>query len=318
MRRSLYRILFTSDLHGNTLVFRKFLNAILTYKANVGIVGGDLTGKMLIPIIENGPNTYEAELFGNMFKARNNSELQKLMDRIESTGSYYRVLSKEEHEDILSDPVKQDRIFKEEIVNRMKGWLERGDVFVKKNKIPLYLMPGNDDFYDIDELFNNSIVVNPDKRVIQLTNEHEMIACGHSNVTPWNCPRDLEEDKLEEILENLVAQTRDPSQLITVIHVPPYNTKIDLAPALTKDLKYVTKGGTVLMEHVGSTAVRKIIEKHQPLLGLHGHIHESRGFDKIGKTMVFNPGSEYVEGVFHGVLVTVEKDKIRGYMLVSG
>ena len=47
------------------------------------------------------------------------------------------------------------------------------------------------------------------------------------------------------------------------------------------------------MIHAGSTAVRASIEKHQPLVGLHGHIHESKGFVTLGRTLCLNPGSEY-------------------------
>ncbi len=319
MLLNFYRIMFSSDLHGNTLVFRKFLGSILNYKANIGIIGGDLTGKALVPIIERRGKIYEATFFGNKRVVKNQEELERLKNDIESSGLYFKVMSEEEYSNAVNDQRIRDELLREAIIERLRKWLDIAEEFVKKHKIPLYIMPGNDDIYEVDKLFDEyEHVTNPNEKVIQVTEDHEMIAIGYSNITPWHCPRDLEEDRLEKLLEDLIRKVRNYSTTILVSHVPPYNTNIDLAPALTNDLRYVTKGGTIVMTHVGSTAVRKIIEKYQPLVGLHGHIHESKGFDKIGRTLVFNPGSEYVEGIYHGVLVVIEKNQVKGHVFVSG
>ena len=79
------------------------------------------------------------------------------------------------------------------------------------------------------------------------------------------------------------------------------------------------RGGSPVISGVGSSAVRASIEAHQPLLALHGHIHESRGQVRLGRTVSLNPGSEYAEGVLRGVIVTLSRRKgLRGYQLVSG
>jgi len=65
-------------------------------------------------------------------------------------------------------------------------------------------------------------------------------------------------------------------------------------------------------------AVREAIEKYKPLLGLHGHIHESRGVVNIGRTLCINPGSEYGEGIIRGAIVDLAKDKVLSYQLTSG
>jgi hypothetical protein len=69
---------------------------------------------------------------------------------------------------------------------------------------------------------------------------------------------------------------------------------------------------------MGSTAVLNAIEKHQPLLGLHGHIHESRAIQQIGRTLCINPGSQYTKGILGGVVIFFKKDRIKDYMFVSG
>ena len=73
-----------------------------------------------------------------------------------------------------------------------------------------------------------------------------------------------------------------------------------------------------MMMSVGSHAVRSAIEKNQPLLGLHGHIHESKGIANIGRTLCINAGSEYSQGILRAAIVNLEKDKVKGYMLISG
>jgi len=316
---AIYRLLFSTDLHGSSLVYRKFLKSLLTYKAHIGIIGGDLTGKMLIPIIEMEDHSYQAIVLGNLRRARNKEELQGIINDVESLGFYYEIMTKSEYEELSSNNELLNQLFRDKITERIRKWVAITEDFVKTHKIPIYLMPGNDDIIEVDEILAQSeYVENPNEKVIQITDEHEMVASAYSNLTPWKCPRDLEEEKLEEILERVMNGVKNTKNLIFVSHVPPYNTNIDLAPALTQDLKYVTKGGTIVMTHVGSVAVRKIIEKYQPLMGLHGHIHESRGFDRIGRTMVFNPGSEYGEGILHGALVAIERDKVKGHILITG
>jgi len=73
------------------------------------------------------------------------------------------------------------------------------------------------------------------------------------------------------------------------------------------------------MTHVGSTAVRHVIERHRPLLGLHGHVHESRGLWRFGRTLCLNPGSEYPEGILRGARVELNERKgVRAYQLTQG
>jgi Icc-related predicted phosphoesterase len=146
-----------------------------------------------------------------------------------------------------------------------------------------------------------------------------MLSCGHANPTPWNSPRELPEDELEAHLEELVAGAEDISRTVLNFHVPPIRTAIDRAPALDESLKPIVRGGSVTMTAAGSQAVRNVIERHQPPLALHGHIHEARGAVKVGKTVCINPGSEYAEGVLHGALVVLDEKKgLRNYQLVSG
>ncbi len=141
-----------------------------------------------------------------------------------------------------------------------------------------------------------------------------MISLSWSNPTPWDTPRECGEEELEKKIDGLASQIEDMKSAIFNFHVPPHGTALDEAPALSKDL-VPSVGKTV---SAGSKAVLNVIRKYQPLLGLHGHIHESRGVQKIGRTVCMNPGSEYTEGILRGVIVFLEKKKIKDFMFTSG
>jgi Icc-related predicted phosphoesterase len=76
-------------------------------------------------------------------------------------------------------------------------------------------------------------------------------------------------------------------------------------------------GNPVSMQ-AGSSALYKVIEEHQPVLGIHGHIHEGRGNIKIGRTTCVNPGSVYPEGILQGVLVTLSEGEVTSVQLTQG
>jgi uncharacterized protein len=65
--------------------------------------------------------------------------------------------------------------------------------------------------------------------------------------------------------------------------------------------------------------VREVIEEARPLLSLHGHIHESRGAVRLGKTLSINPGSSYEQGMLQGAVVDLDgRGKIKHYRLTTG
>jgi Icc-related predicted phosphoesterase len=145
-----------------------------------------------------------------------------------------------------------------------------------------------------------------------------MISLDYVNPTPWDTPREDSEKGLGKRIDKLVAKLGDPGEAIFNLHAPPYGTMLDLAPELDGNKKPVTVAGQVNFVHVGSKAVREAIEKYQPLIGLHGHIHESAGHDKIGDTTVVNPGSEYGEGILRGYIVEIADSRVVNQWKVEG
>jgi Icc-related predicted phosphoesterase len=185
---------------------------------------------------------------------------------------------------------------------------------------PLYLIPGNDDEFVIDEILNRPgyAPVNADGKVVEIPGGLELLASGWSNHTPWQTPREESEDELYARLEQLAGQVSDPRRAVFMIHVPPHDSGLDTAPILDENLRPTVSAGDVLRGPVGSTAVRKIIENYQPLLAVHGHIHESGGERKIGDTLCINPGSEANHGILRGYLIDVGRKKIELVQRVEG
>jgi len=312
------RMLFVSDIHGSETTFRKFLNASKMYKVDVAIVGGDITGKGLI-FISKKSEGYETEFLGRKRFAQDDEELQSLIQEVRKRGFYAHVDGPDAIEEIASSPIKAENLLKDHIMRSVKEWIKLAEERLKGSSIKCHISPGNDDIYEIDSIFDSSdFVTNPDGKVVTLDDEHEMISTGKANITPWKCPRDVTEDELGRTIEKLASELSNISLSIFNFHAPPFNTYLDVALELDENLRPVIKAGQPNMVNVGSISVRKAIEKHQPLLGLHGHIHESKAVEKIGKTICINPGSEYTEGILDGAIVTLEGEKVRDHMFIHG
>ncbi|MFQ6125793.1 MAG: metallophosphoesterase [Candidatus Heimdallarchaeota archaeon] len=313
------RIFFVTDLHGSDRCFRKLLNAADTYKAKILICGGDITGKQIIPIMKR-EGKYFTRFLGEELTLTSHTELETLVKRIRVVGYYPYITEADEVNKMRNDPQKMEEIFKTLIVESVAEWVKLVEDRLQNTEVQLYIQPGNDDNFAIDPILNDSeYIINPNEKIVQIDPIHEMISLGYSNITPWHCPRDVPEKELATKIEELASQVTNMESAIFNIHVPPYGSLIDDAPKLDESLKpQLLPGGEPELVPTGSTAVRSAIETHQPLLGLHGHIHEAKGFTKIGRTFVCNPGSEYSEGILKGFLFTLHPKKVEHYLFTSG
>jgi len=313
------RIFFTTDLHGSDKCFMKFVNAGAFYQADAIIVGGDITGKAIVPIVETSKGFFEAKLFGSVKTARTSEETSELEKSLRTMGYYPYVTSQNELEELTRNELKKDQLFTRLMIEQVDRWIKIADERLKKTGIRCVMMPGNDDRLDIDQVFSRSdFVVNPEGKVLNLDKDHEMISSGYANITPWKCPRDMPEEKLGEKIEGMVSQVKNMERCIFNFHCPPYDSGLDSAPKLDDKFQPVMSSMGMVMVPAGSTEIRKAIEKFQPMLGLHGHIHESRGIASIGRTLCINPGSEYTEGVLRGAIIVIEEKKVKNYLLTSG
>ncbi|MCL7383070.1 MAG: metallophosphoesterase [Thaumarchaeota archaeon] len=319
MSKDRIRIFFASDIHGSEICFKKFLNAAEFYKCDVIILGGDITGKFIVPVYDLGDH-YICKIGGREEILTNREQLENNLQRIRDSGSYPYLTTRENWEDIIKDTSKMEQVFDELVKESIRKWINYAEIKLEGKKVKCFVMPGNDDSYSIDPILNQStVIINPNEKVVEISDKIQMLSLGYSNITPWRCPRDVSEEEIEEKITKLMGSIDRGSQLIYCIHVPPYDSGIDSAPELDENMKpKVGPGGQLMVMPVGSKAVRRSIEVYQPLLSLHGHIHEARGFTKIGKTMCFNPGSEYHEGILRGVLIQIENNKVKDFIFTSG
>ena len=312
------RVFFTTDVHGSDRCFRKFLNASKVYRADCLILGGDITGKVLIPIVERADGKYDVSFFGKQ-EVIAGDKVAETRKALQDAGQYSFVATQGEIERIHSDKEKEESVFNDAMVSVLRSWVQLSQERLSGTNVKCYISPGNDDKFQIDSaLVDSEQFVNPENRVVELGGGFEMITLGYANPTPWKSPREVSEEKLGEMIESLASQVKNPENAVYNLHVPPINTELDKAPAVGHDFNYVKDGLGIKYIHAGSSAVRSCIERHSPILGLHGHIHESKGFTKIGRTLCLNPGSEYADGMLRGALANLKDGKVHDFMLTAG
>ncbi len=313
------RLYFATDIHGSEKCFKKFLSAGKFYKADVLVLGGDITGKIVVPIVEQANSTYKCQFMGKDQIVKDKGGLDNLIKGVQDSGFYPYCTNPKEMTELNATQAKMDKLFSKLMIDTLKRWLVMAEERLKPTGVKCYITGGNDDLLDIEPVLNSSdYVVNAEGKILNVDDDHEMISSGYSNMTPWKCPRDITEDKLAKKIEAMASKVKNMKNCIFNLHVPPYNTDIDTAVEIDKNLKPVVRGMQISEIPVGSTAVRESIEKHQPLIGLHGHIHESRGYFKLGRTLCLNPGSEYSEGILRGAIVTLDKGGTQGYTFTAG
>jgi Icc-related predicted phosphoesterase len=311
------RILFVTDVHGSERCFRKFVNGGAFYGVDHLILGGDITGKSLVPI-ERTARGYRATFLDHRYEDVDEAELARLERLIRDHGQYPIVGERDELE-ALHDEATREAAFRRTAVEGIARWVEFAEERLDGSGIRCFVTPGNDDFPEIDEpLRASSTVEFVEGACVQLDERHEMITTGYSNRTPWDTPRELDEPELAQRVEAMFADVSDPSNLVAVLHPPPRDSRLDQAPEIDADFRVQMEGGAPRLTSVGSSAVRSFIEQHQPLVGLHGHVHESKGMQLIGRTLCINPGSEYSDGTLCGALLALGDGAVISHQLVTG
>jgi Icc-related predicted phosphoesterase len=309
------KIFYAGDLHGGETAFRKFTNAGKFYKADLIIYGGDFTGKMVVPIVEKS-GVYTCQYYGSKVKVKKASELPDLERNLRDAGFYPFLVSEEKLNQLNENDA--ERIIKEKQIEVLKQWIEMADERFKGAGIPCIMIPGSvDDFY-LDDLLNaGSYVQNGDGQVLEM-NGFEILSVGGGKSSVFKYPREFSEEELARKINELATQVKDMSKCIFNIHIPPYDTDLDQGTLYDEELRPVLDGDALATSPTGSEAVREAIERYQPLLSLHGHVHESRGVTTIGRTICINAGTDYDQGLLRGALVDVSSNGEVSYTLTAG
>jgi Icc-related predicted phosphoesterase len=315
------RCYMCSDLHAANRAYRKLLNAVKAnvYEAQVVLIAGDLTGKAIVPIIDQGNGHYTAAFLDQTYSVETAAELQQLQNNISDIGYYPHVMKPDAVEAMREDMAMMNELFRRKMIERVGEWVALAEERIGKSGVQFYMMPGNDDDRGVDAMIaQSSYVVNPVGKTIQLNELHEMISFDFANPTPWHTPREWSEDEYYAHIKESAAKLKDVSRSVFMIHVPPYDSGLDTAPELDKNMRPKVTMGDVLRVPVGSTGVRRAIQELQPLVSVHGHVHEAGGQSKIGRTICFNAGSEANQGILRGFVFDLGKDKLERSFRVQG
>jgi Icc-related predicted phosphoesterase len=314
------RIFFATDIHGSDVCWRKFLNAAAFHKADVLIMGGDMTGKAMVPIVAKGAGAdgWEVTLQEQRHTLTSEAEVAAMEKRIRDRGYYPVRTSRDEVDAWAADPAAVDSRFKAEILASVERWMALADERLAGTGVRCIVSPANDDMFEVDPIVAAAQHVELGEANAIAVDGIAIASTGWCNPTPWKTFRELEEPQLRERIDALVGAVPDPRRTIFNFHAPPYGSNLDNAPKLDADMRYVA-GGQALVP-VGSKAVRESIEAYGPLLSLHGHIHEGRGAVKLGRTLAVNPGSSYEDGVLQAAIVDIDpkKAEVKRYLLVNG
>ena len=312
------KIFFATDIHGSEICWRKFLNAAAFYKADMVILGGDVTGKVMVPITTSSPGHWDVSFGGQRVQLSTQAELDDMKRRIRDRGYYPAVMTLDELDALNEEDGSIDRRFTQEMTKGLEMWLDMADGKLRGGEIPCILNGGNDDIWEIDDIIEQAPTVSFAENKILDIGGFYLASMGWTNPTPWNTFREAPEDVLTTKIDAMVSSIPDMNRAIFNFHAPPYGTGLDEAPALDETMRPI-HGGAV-MKPVGSKAVREAILKYRPALSLHGHIHESKGVRKLGGTLAMNPGSSYTDGVLQGAVLDLneKKGKLTRYILVNG
>jgi uncharacterized protein len=313
-------IFFASDLHGSDVCFKKFVAAAKFYGADTLLLGGDISAKVVVPIVATGKGRYVANFHGQEEKVDDDT-IAGFEQRAWNSGLYTERMEPDEYQHYVDHPGDVEALFSRVMRRTVQRWVEYAKTKLADSPVTIYNAPGNDDPQEVDEVLlthGEERLIFVEGEVVELAPGMEMLSTGYTNQTPWDTHREYTEDEIRVHLRKMTERLSNPGHAIFNIHVPPYNSRLDTAPLLGQDLKVKTSAGAQVTAPVGSVAVREAIEEIQPLLSLHGHIHESGGSVAIGRTTAINVGSEYGEGVLRGVLLTIGDGKLLRYQAVTG
>jgi uncharacterized protein len=312
------RVFFATDIHGSETCWKKFLNAGKHYEAKAIILGGDMTGKALVPIVEEGAGRWHASLLENRRTFESEDEVKEFETSVRQRGYYPFRTTPDEMAELESDEKLREELFHTEMLGTVERWMKMADEKLEGRGIECFVSPGNDDQFEVDEIIASAKRVRlAEGRVIEF-GDFQMVSTGWANRTPWDTYREEDESDLAERLRKMTSQvTASAEKTVYNFHCPPHGSGLDDAPEIDADMRPKDAGRSTVP--VGSTAVREAIEEGQPALALHGHIHEARGNTRIGRTLCINPGSSYEQGQLLGAVVDLDGGKkVKRFVLTSG
>ena len=309
-------IFFATDIHGSEICWKKFINAGKFYNADILVLGGDMTGKALVPFIKDAQGKYKVNFLEEEMLLDEEGKLT--MEKNISDRGYYPInVTDDEYDELNADSEKVEQLFVERVLLMAERWVKFADEKLAGTGMKCFVCPGNDDMFELDDVLASSKTITMSEgQILDLDGYYEMLSSGWSNPTPWDTHRECSEEELAAKIEAMASKISDIDRCVFNLHAPPFGSGLDEAPELDENLRPKYAGRSLIP--VGSTAVRDAIMKYQPPLALTGHIHEGRGIKRMKKTFVVNPGSSYEQSTLLGAIIEMDKKGVKKYVLTSG
>jgi Icc-related predicted phosphoesterase len=318
------KLFYACDIHGSEPTYRKFLNAAKFYEVDALVFGGDLMGKLLIPIVRDAGGTWRARLQSQNHHITSEEQMADFKRNLQTLGFYWQEMDPEEYREYEGNQEKIDGLFDVLARERLAEWIVLAEERLAGSHVKVYLCGGNDDTDEVlkalDEIPKDR-VVNAENRVVPLDEEHTIATVGYSTPTPWETPRERTDQEIAVVIDELMTDVPDPSRTVFNFHCPPLDSGLDSCLKLDASVwppTPVMENNQPVYYGAGSQAVTDALNRYQPVVGLHGHIHESRGMAQFKRTPAYNPGSEYGEGVLRGLIVAIRGGKTVGHQFTSG
>ncbi len=309
-------IFFATDVHGSEICWKKFINAGKFYNADVLVLGGDMTGKALVPFIKDKQGMYKVNFLEEDMLLDEEGKA-RMIKNISDRGYYPIEITDDRYDELNADSEKVEKLFVDEVIKMAERWVTFADEKLAGTGIKCFVCPGNDDMFELDEILASSKTITmAEGLILDLDGHYNMLSCGWSNPTPWDTHRECSEEELAEKIEAMASKVSDINRCVFNMHAPPFGSGLDEAPELDENLRPKYAGRSLIP--VGSTAVRDAINKYQPPLALTGHIHEGRGIKRMKNTFVVNPGSSYEQSTLLGAIIEMDKKGVKKYVLTSG
>jgi uncharacterized protein len=309
-------IFFATDVHGSEICWKKFINAGKFYNADILILGGDMTGKAIVPFIKDSKGMYKVNFLEEDMLLDEEGKA-RMIKNISDRGYYPIEMTDDRFDELNADSEKVEKIFVDEVLKMAERWVAFADEKLEGTGIKCFVCPGNDDMFEMDEVLESSkSIIMSEGKILDLDGHYNMISTGWSNPTPWDTHRECSEEEITEKIEAMASKVENIDRCVFNLHAPPFGSGLDEAPELDENLRPKYAGRSLIP--VGSTAVRDAIIKYQPPLALTGHIHEGRGIKRMKNTFVVNPGSSYEQSTLLGAIIEMDKKGVKKYVLTSG
>jgi uncharacterized protein len=191
------KIFYATDVHGSEICWKKFISAGKFYEVDVLILGGDMTGKAIVPIVAEGKDRYKVSLLEQVTILEGQDELKQMVKMIQDRGYYPYVTNPDEVAEISGTPGRSDQLFVVEALKTVQRWIEYADDKLAGTHIRCFVCPGNDDMFEIDQVLSTATCVSlAEGQVIPLDDHSELLSSGWSNPTPWDTHREEPEEDL--------------------------------------------------------------------------------------------------------------------------